>query len=164
MRAVLLLSCADQKGLVASVSDFIYRNDGSIVDADQHTDFERGVFLQRIEWEMEGFRVPRAEVASAFRPIAERFGMSWELRFSDDVPRVAIFVSKLGHCLEDLLWRHRAGELRADVPLVLSNHEDLRSRAAASGVPFHVEPRPPAEGSAAERDLLALLSEQRIDV
>lgn len=125
VRAVLLLSCADQKGLVATVADWIYRLGGNIVEADQHSDLEMGVFLQRVEWDLDGFRLGREEIGAAFRPMAERFGMRWDLRFTDQVARMAILVSKLGHCLYDLLWRQKAGEFRAEVPLVVSNHEDL---------------------------------------
>jgi formyltetrahydrofolate deformylase len=138
MRAVLLLSCRDQKGLVASVSDFIYRNGGNIVHADQHTDTEHGLFLQRVEWEMDGFSLPRSEVAAGFESIAQRFAMTWQLRFSDNVPRMAVFVSKLDHCLYDLLLRHRAGELAAEIPFVISNHEDLRGIADHFGLPYFV--------------------------
>jgi formyltetrahydrofolate deformylase len=164
MRAVLLLSCPEQKGIVATVSDFIYRNDGNIVDADQHTDFEGNLFLQRIEWELDGFRIPRDAVADAFRPVAERFGMSWSLRFSEDVPRMAILVSKLDHCLHDLLWRQRDGELRAEVPLVLSNHEELRSVAASFGVPFSVHRITPETKAQEEQKILAQLTQERIDL
>src|SRR3990172_3203538 len=143
--ATLLITCRDQKGLVAAVSDFLYRNNGNIIHADQHTDpstslragLEEGVFLQRVEWELDSFAIAREEIAAAFRPIAERFGMTWSLHFSDVVPRLAIFVSKLPHCLYDLLARWRMGEFRAEVPLVVSNHDDLRSIVEGFGVPFH---------------------------
>ena len=135
--ATLLISCHDQKGLVAAVSDFLYRNDGNIIHADQHTDPEEAVFLQRVEWELDGFAVPREGIEAAFRPIADRFGMTWRLRFSDEVPRVAVFVSKLAHCLYDILARWRMGEYRASVPLIISNHEDNREVADEFGVPFH---------------------------
>jgi formyltetrahydrofolate deformylase len=164
MRAILLLSCPEQKGIVATVSDFIYRNDGNIVDADQHTEFESNLFLQRIEWEMDGFRIPREALAAAFRPIADRFSMSWSLRFSEDVPRMAILVSKLDHCLHDLLWRHRAGELRAEVPLVLGNHEELGALAASFGVPFHAYRITPETKAGEEARMLAQLTEERIDL
>src|SRR3990172_5205776 len=150
--ATLLLSCRDQKGLVAAVSDFLYRNDGNIIHADQHTDAstrsagsgqaslstgqEEGVFLQRVEWELKGFAVPREGIAEAFEPIAQRFGMTWSLRFSDYVPRIAVFASKLPHCLYDLLGRRRMAEFRAEVPLVVSNHEELRGIAESFGVPY----------------------------
>jgi formyltetrahydrofolate deformylase len=164
MRAILLLSCPEQKGIVATVSDFIYRNDGNIVDADQHTEFESDLFLQRIEWEMEGFRIPREALAAAFQPIADRFSMSWSVRFSEDVPRMAILVSKLDHCLHDLLWRHRAGELRAEVPLVLGNHEELGALAASFGVPFHAHRITPETKAREEARMLAQLMEERIDL
>ncbi len=162
MRAVLLVSCPDQKGLVACVSDFIYRNDGNIVHADQHTDFEQRVFLQRVEFDLDGFRIPRDLIAGAFRGVAERFSMAWELRFSDDVPRLAIFVSKLDHCLYDLLWRQRGGELRAEIPLVVSNHGDLRPVAESFGVAYHVHKITPETKAEEEPKIEALLQRERI--
>src|SRR3990172_11355681 len=121
--AVLLISCPDQRGVVAAVSDFIYRNDGNIIHAGQHTDQEEHIFLQRVEWALNGFRIPRREIADAFRPLTERFGMAWDLRFSDYVSRMAIFVSKMDHCRYDLLWRQQTKEFKAKIPLVVSNHE-----------------------------------------
>jgi formyltetrahydrofolate deformylase len=162
--AVLLLSCPDQKGLVAAVSDFLYRNNGNIIHADQHTDREGAVFLQRVEWELESFAIAREEIAEAFRPVAERFGMTWSLHFSDVVARVAIFVSTLPHCLYDLLARWRMGEFRADVPLVVSNHDDLRSIAEDFGVDFRRVSVTPETKAATEAQLLAELKEQRIDL
>jgi formyltetrahydrofolate deformylase len=134
--AVLLLSCPDQKGIVAAVSDFLYRHDGNIIHADQHTDAEEGVFLQRVEWELAGFGVARDGIAEAFRPIAERFGMSWTLHFSDERPRIAVLASTLPHCLYDILARWRMGEYHADVPLVISNHADLQPIAQQFNVDF----------------------------
>ena len=162
--AVLLLSCKDKKGLVAATSDFIYRNSGNIVHADQHVDAEQGIFLQRIEWELGGFRIPRAELSEAFRPIAEKLGMQWELRFSDHVPRIAIFVSKLEHCLYDLLLRHRAGEFQAEIPLVISNHADLRPIVEAFGPGYHHFPITKGTRHAQEAKQMVLLEEQRIDL
>ncbi len=162
--AVLLLSCADQKGLVAAVSDFLYRNNGNIIHADQHTDLEEGVFLQRVEWELAGFAIPRGEIGQAFQPIAERFSMSWSLRFSDYVPRVAVFVSKLAHCLYDLLARWRMGEFQAGVPLVISNHPDHRDIAQDFGVAYHSFPITPETREAQEERIIDKLEEQRIDL
>jgi formyltetrahydrofolate deformylase len=162
--ATLLISCSDQKGLVAAVSDFLYRNDGNIIHADQHTDQEESVFLQRVEWELNGFGVARDDIAGAFGPIADRFGMEWSLRFSDYVPRIALFTSKLPHCLYDILARWRMGEFRAHIPLIISNHDDHRGIAQDFGVEFHhlpvtAETKGEQEGSAAK-----LLEEARIDV
>src|SRR3989304_950341 len=162
--AVLLLSCPDQKGLVAAVSDFLYRNDGNIIHADQHTDQEEGVFLQRVEWELAGFAVPRDEIAAAFEPIARRFDMAWSLRFSDYLPRVALFVSKLPHCLYDLLARWRMGEFRAEVPVVVSNHDDHRPIADSFGLEYRSFDIKPETKAAQEQRILELLEEKRIDL
>ncbi len=163
-RAVLLLTCREQRGIVATVSDFIYRNNGNIVDAAEHTDFESNLFLQRIEWDMDGFLLPRDELEAAFAPIASRLGMTYALRFSDQLPRMAIFVSRLDHCLHDLLWRHRSGELRAEIPFVLSNHEDLRPVAESFGIPFHVHPVTGLTREVEEPAILARLSAERVDL
>ena len=162
--AVLLLSCRDQKGLVAGTSDFIYRNNGNIAHADQHIDVEAGLFLQRVEWELAGFRIPRAEVADAFRPIAEKFGMQWELHFSDYVPRMGIFVSKLEHCLSDLLIRQRMGEFAAEIPLVISNHPDLQQLVETFGPEYHFYPITKETKAAQEKKQVELLEQERIDL
>jgi len=162
--AVLLISCADQRGLVASVSDFLYRNDGNIVHADQHTDREEGVFLQRVEWEIDGFAIPRDGIARAFRPIAERFGMAWSLHFSDEMPRAAILVSKMHHCLYDLLARWRLGEFRCEIPLVISNHSDARPIAEEFGIPFHHLPVTRDTRAEQEARIVDLLESERVDV
>jgi len=162
--AVLLISCPDQRGVVAAVSDFIYRNDGNIIHADQHTDQEKRIFLQRVEWELDGFHIPRSEIAGAFRPLGERFGMAWDLRFSDYVPRMAIFVSKMDHCLYDLLWRQRTGEFKAEIPLVISNHPDLQPIAESLGVEYHCYPMTPETKADQERRIIEKLEEQRVDL
>src|SRR3990170_4202340 len=170
--AVLLLSCRDQKGLVAAVSDFLYRNNGNIIHADQHTDpstslragQEEGVFLQRVEWELADFAIPRGGIAEAFAPIAQRFGMTWSLRFSDYVPRVAVFVSNLPHCMYDLLARWRMGEFRAEVPLVISNHVDLQAIVEGFGVAYHRFDITPETKADQEERIIAMLEEQGIDL
>jgi formyltetrahydrofolate deformylase len=138
--AILLLSCPDRKGIVAGISEFIYKNDGNIVHADQHTDPEKGVFFMRIEWELPGFKIPREELSNTFAPLANKFDMEWDLRFSDHVPPVALFVSKHDHCLYDLLLRHKAGEFQAEIPLIISNHPDLRPVAESFGIKYLVYP------------------------
>lgn len=162
--AVLLLSCPDQKGLVAAVSDFLYRNNGNITHADQHTDLEKDIFLQRVEWELADFAIPRDQIGEAFRPIAERFHMTWSLHFSDYVSRIAVFVSKLPHCMYDLLARWRMGEFRADIPLIISNHPDLRSIAEDFGVEYQCFPISPETKAAQEEHTIEKLEEQRIDL
>ena len=134
--AVLLLSCPDQPGVVAATADFVYRHGGNIVDAQQHTDRTDGVFFQRVEFLLEGCDLGRDEIEPAFRPIVERFDMQCAVRFSDDVPRVGVLVSKEAHCLVDLLARSRRGELAIDVPVVISNHPDHAEVAEWFGVEF----------------------------
>ncbi len=162
--AVLLLSCADQKGLVAVVADFLYQHQGNIIHADQHTDQEEGVFLQRVEWELDGFALPREEIEAAFQPIAERFAMTWSLSFSDAVPRIAVFVSKLPHCLYDLLARWKMGEFQAEIPLIVSNHDDLASIAEDFGVEYRAFAITNETKQESERQIMELLDEQEIDV
>ena len=164
VRAVLLLSCRDQKGLVATVADFIYRENGNIIHADQHNDSEEGIFVQRIEWELAGFHVPRENLAEAVQPIAHRFGMTWSLHFSDYVPRIAIFVSQQAHCLYDLLARQRMGELRAEIPLILSNHPDLQPIADKFGIEYSWLPMSPETKAVQEPLIIEKLEEQRIDL
>jgi formyltetrahydrofolate deformylase len=164
VRAILLASCKDQRGIVASVSDFVNRNGGNILDFDQHTDLDDGTFLQRLSWDLAGFAVPREGIAEAFRPIAQRFGMEFEVRFSDHVPRLAILVSKLDHCLFDLLWRRRIGELRADVSFVISNHPDLQSVAESFGVPYFVHPITIETRASEEQAMLRRLREADVEL
>jgi formyltetrahydrofolate deformylase len=164
LTATLLISCPDQRGLVATVSDFVFRNGGNILHADQHTDREQGVFLQRVEWEMEGFGVPRERFGEAFAPVADRFGMSWSLHYSDEVPRIAIFVSQLSHCLYDLLARWRSGDLRVEIPLIVSNHETLRPIAEQYGVPFEQFEITRETKAAEEQRIMQRLAEERIDL
>ncbi|MBD1924070.1 formyltetrahydrofolate deformylase [Microcoleus sp. FACHB-831] len=135
--ATLLVSCPDQRGLVAKIANFIYSNGGNIIHADQHTDFAAGLFLTRIEWQLEDFNLPREYIAPAFNAIAQPLQAKWELHFSDTVPRMAIWVSKQDHCLFDLIWRHRAKEFAAEIPLIISNHPDLKDVAAQFGIEYH---------------------------
>lgn len=161
--AILLLSCPDRKGLVAGVANFIFQNNGNIIHADQHTDMERLIFFQRVEWELRGFRIPREEIADAFRPLAESFDMTWDLRFSDDVCRTAIFVSKAEHCIYDLLLRQRIGELKTTIPLIVSNHADLRPIGDTFGIPFQCYDVNGSTQAVAEHQILERLEKDSID-
>lgn len=134
--ATLLISCPDRQGIVCAVTDFLMRHNGNIIDLEQHTDTEEQIFFMRVEWELSGFALPRDSIAETFSPISERFDMKVELRFSDHKPRLAIFVSKLPHCLLDLLARKSSGDLNAEIPLILSNHADLEPMARMHGIDF----------------------------
>ena len=134
--AVLLLSCPDQPGIVAAVADFVFRHGGNIIDAQQHTDRTDGVFFQRVEFLLDGCDLARDEIAPALQPLVDQFAMECAVRFSDDVPRVGVMVSREAHCLVDLLARSRRGELPVDIPVVISNHLDHAEVAAWFGVEF----------------------------
>ncbi len=162
--ATLLLSCPDQKGLVATMADWVYRHDGNIVHADQHTDASESVFFQRIEFELEGFDLERAEIVPALSPLLERFAMRCDVRFSDERPKVAVLVSKQAHCMYDLLARWRMGELEAEIPLVISNHPDHADVAAHFDVDFAHLPVTPESRIEQESAMLALLAEHDIDL
>ncbi len=162
--AILLVSCPDQPGIVAAVSAFLYENQGNIVDVDQHVDSEYGVFLMRVEWETNGFAVARDEIGSAIAPLAEKFSMDWSLYFSDIVSRAALFVTRDNHCLYDLLSRHESGELRMEIPLIVSNREDLRPAAERFGIPFHHIPITKETKAEQEEKEIALLHEHQIDL
>ena len=127
--AVLLISCPDRRGLIAGVTDFIYRNNGNIEHLDQHVDPALGVFFMRIEWSLDGFSVPRERIHTDFSEVAAKFSMEWKLHFSDERPKFAIFVSKSLHCLYDILSRYREGWFNAEIPVIISNHRDAEDVA-----------------------------------
>ncbi len=141
---------------MATVADFVWRNGGNIVHAEQHTDTSAGMFFQRVEFELDGFVFSRDRLDFAFQPIADRFGMDVQIRFSDDRPRLAVLTSKASHCLTDLLARWKAGEVSAELVLVASNHPDHRDLCGFYGVPFHELPvrEDPAAQDEAMRQLL----------
>lgn len=162
--AILLISCPDRAGIVATLSTFLYENRGNIVDINQHVDLEEGAFFMRVEWELEGFAIAREGIAAALTPIVERFAMRWELHFSDIVPRAALFVTKDNHCFYDLLSRHESGELAMEIPLIVSNREDLKPVAERFGIPFRHFPITAATKEAQERAEIAMLQEEQVDL
>ena len=136
----LLVSCPDQRGIVAALAQVLYGHGANILDSDQHTDATAGVFFQRIRFECSDLRTDRSSLEKANSEVAARMGMSWKLCEEGIPKRVALFVSRTDHCLFDLLLRHRSGELRCEIPLILSNHPDLEPVANQFGIPFHVVP------------------------
>jgi formyltetrahydrofolate deformylase len=162
--AVLLISCPDQKGLTAGISDFIYRNNGNILHADEHREDHQNLFLMRVEWDLAGFAIEMKDFAQKFAPIAARFEMKWRVALTSYRPRVALFVSRYDHCLIDLLYRHRAAELACDIPLIVSNHPDVQPLADFYRVPLHVIPMTRENKPEAERAQLELLAPQNIDL
>ncbi|MEH2059098.1 MAG: formyltetrahydrofolate deformylase [Nostoc sp.] len=162
--ATLLISCPDQRGLVAKFANFIYSNGGNIIHADQHTDFAAGLFLTRIEWQLDGFNLPREFIAPAFNAIAQPLGAKWEIRFSDTVPRIAIWVSRQDHCLFDLIWRQRAKEFIAEIPLIISNHSNLKVVAEQFNIEFQHIPITKDNKSEQESKQLEILRQYKIDL
>lgn len=136
--ATLLISCPDRRGLVASITEFIFKNEGNILHLDQHVDVESNVFFMRVEWDLATFKIWRDKIPAAFVTIAEKYDMAWTLHFSDITPRMALFVSKQSHCLYDILSRWQAGEFNVDIPLIISNHPTLESVADQFGIPYYV--------------------------
>jgi len=162
--AVLLISCPDRKGQVARISDFIFRHDGNILHADHHVDAEAGLFLMRVEWDLAGFGLAKDEIAGRFEGLARELALEWRLRFTDEIPRSAILVSRQDHCLYDLLLRRRAGELNADFALVVSNHPDHAGIARYFEAEYLSFPVSPENKPAQEAQILGALAERRIQL
>ncbi len=159
----LLISCPDRKGLISAISSFVSMHDGNILSADQYVS-DSETFFMRLEIEGEGFGLAREEFAGAFAPLARRYGMAWRVSHTGTPKRMAILVSRYDHCLIDLLWRWDARELDAEIPLVVSNHRDLASRAEQYGIPFHHLPVTIETKAKQEPEILRLLSENDVDV
>lgn len=139
--AILLMHCPDAKGIVANVTEFIDNNNGNVIDIDEHVDREENVFFMRVEWELSNFLIPADKIGDFFNTqIAAKYEMTWNIYFSDKKPRMAIFVSKMSHCLYDLLSRVQSGEWNVEVPLIISNHPDMEPVAKSFGIPYYVFP------------------------
>ena len=158
--AMLLLHCPDVQGIISEITKFITDNHGNIVYLDQYVDREDGMFFMRLEWELEKFTIPREKIEDIISTLyAKRYNMDFNLYFNDDKPRMAIFVSKMSHCLYDLLARYKAGEWNVDIPCIVSNHENLRYVAEQFDIPYYVwsikkDHSNKAEVEAAEMELL----------
>ena len=162
--AILLIQCPDRKGLDATIADFIYRRGGNILRFEQHQAGEEHFYLARIEWDLNGFQLDLKEFPDKFAPIVEEFSMKWRIALSNYRPRVAIFVSRHDHCLVDLLYRHRNGELACDIAMIVSNHPDARRDAEFYGIPYRVIPVTKENKPDAERQELELLRNNEIDL
>ncbi len=162
--AIMLVHCPDQKGLVAAVTEFIAKNNGNILYLDQHVDASKQVFFMRVEWELSNFAIQDEHIAKQFEDqIAKKYGMQSEIYFSDDVPRMAIFVSKLPHCLYDILSRWKANEIKVEIPLVISNHANLQPVAEQFGIDFHLFEISKKNKAKQEQEQLELLRQHDID-
>jgi formyltetrahydrofolate deformylase len=157
-RARMLISCPDQPGIVAAVSKFLYEYGANILQSDQYTmDPEGGMFFIRIEFDLENLVNRRADLEGEFTVIAKQFSMDWQIFLPSQRKKVAIFVSKEDHCLHELLWHWRAGDLEADISMVISNHQDMRSLVEPFGIPYHYVPVTAEKKEEAEQRHLTLL-------
>jgi len=162
--AILLISSPDQKGLVHAVTQFIYTNGGNVIDLEQHVDTQDGRFFMRVAWDLSDFVIPRANLADAFqRALATPFEMDWQLYFADETPRMAIFVSKHDHCLFDILARYQSGDLKVEIPLVISNHPDLEQAVSALGIKYVYLPVNKENKAEVEAQQRALLEQHKVD-
>ncbi|MGL5064195.1 MAG: formyltetrahydrofolate deformylase [Microcoleus sp.] len=162
--ATLLIACPDRQGLVALLANFIASHNGNIIHADHHTDFTAGLFLSRLEWQLDNFDLKTSEIAPAFSEVVKDLQASWQLHFSDRIRRIAIWVSRQDHCLLDLIWRHKAREIRCEIPLIVSNHENLRPIAAQYGIDFEYIPITKDTKAIQEAQQLEILKKYQIDL
>ena len=154
--AILRIHCPDQRGLVARVTDFIQRNNGNVVALDQHTDKIESRFFMRIEWELDGFELTKEQIATPCH-------MVWSLDFSDRIPRMAIMVSKMSHCLYDLLARYQGGELPVEIPIIVGNHEAMAEVAKQFDIPFHLLKITKENKAEQEKIQMKLMKDNNID-
>lgn len=164
MTVTLLLHCPDKPGIIADITNFITENRGNVVYLAQFVDRVENVFFMRIEWEIDGFLIPKDKIGDYFRTLyASKYDMDFNLYFSDKNPRMAIFVSKMSHCLFDLLSRYSAGEWNVEVPLIVSNHPDMKHVAEMFGIPYYIYPITKENRLEQETAMMQLLEEQNID-
>ena len=161
---ILQFICPDKPGLVSDLASWIASKNGNIRHADHHTDADAKLFLSRIEWDLDGFLLDKNEINSEVILLEQRLNGKAVLSFSDDFPNVAIFVSKQSHCLVDLLWRVKAGELAMKVPLVISNHSDLEGICLDFGIPFQLIEIDKNNKANSESKILDLLKQYKIDL
>jgi formyltetrahydrofolate deformylase len=166
--AILLISCPDRKGEVATIADFVYRHNGNILHADEHADEESGLFLMRVEFDPKDFDIDLsqkdlADFERQFSPIAAAFNMKWRLAQSSQRQRMIILVSKYDHCLVDLLYRHKSGELACDIPLIISNHADNQAIADFYKIPYAIVPVAKNNKEEAEARIHSLLEQHQPD-
>ena len=162
--AILLIYCPDKQGILAAVTEFLNENRGNIIYLDQHVDHEEGLFYMRVEWELEKFAIPREKISDYFETlIARKFSMKYALHFSDRKPRMAIFVSKMSHCLFDILSRYTAGDWDTEIPLIISNHDTLRPVAQRFGIDFVLIEKNNSNKAEQEKRELEILQQYNID-
>lgn len=163
--AILLMHCPDVKGIVHAVTEFVLTNQGNIIKLDQHVDEDEDRFFMRVEWDLADFTIPEAKIGEYFQTLlGSKFHIQWKLHFSTHMPRLALFVSKYGHCLYDLLSRYESGDLNVEIPLIISNHKKFENLATRFNIPFHHYPITKSNKIELERLQIDLLKKNNIDV
>ncbi|MEO9474203.1 MAG: formyltetrahydrofolate deformylase [Cyclobacteriaceae bacterium] len=164
LNAILLIHCTDRKGLIATVTQFLTDHNGNIVDLDEHVEKENGIFLMRVQWDLEGFDIKKEDIQHVFEEeVANKYEMTWQLHFTDKLPRMAIFVSKSSHCLNDILSRHYSGEWQIEIPVIVSNHKDHKAVADRYEIPFYHYDITKENKAEIEAQQLALMDELKVD-
>lgn len=162
--AILRMHCPDQAGIITVITGFINENGGNIVYLDQYVDRNNGIFYMRIEWELDNFIIPKEKISDYFNTLyAQRYNMSFHISFTERVQRMAIFVSKMSHCIYDLLARYTAGEWDVEIPLIISNHPDLSIIGQQFNIPFEVIPITKDNKAEQEAKEFELLDRYNID-
>lgn len=162
--AIVLIECPDQQGIVSSVTEFIYSNNGNIIDLDQYTDHENNHFFMRVEWNINEFNIHRDKIKEYFDTLlGKRFGINFNLYFDDRKPKMGLFVTKLSHCLFDLLGRWQSGELDIEIPVVVSNHESLKDVVEKFGIPYYYLPITKDNKKEQEQRQLEIMTEHDVD-
>ncbi|NLR92422.1 formyltetrahydrofolate deformylase [Flammeovirga agarivorans] len=162
--AILLMHCPDQKGIISYTTQFIHENQGNIVYLDQYVDREENRFYMRIEFDLDSFLIPKEKIKDYFSTLlAQKYNMTFKLYFSDQKPRMALFVTKMSHCLYDILSRADSGELQVDIPLIVSNHETLKKVADKFNIPFYHFEMNKANKAEQEEKQIQLMGELNID-
>jgi formyltetrahydrofolate deformylase len=163
LTAVLLWSCADKKGLVSRIANFIFERGGNIIDLDEHVDKHESMFFLRVAWDMKEFSIAPDKLEKTILPLAEEYDARWSIRLDDKKRRLAIFVSKYDHCLQEILWRHELKEFDADISMIISNHYEIGYLAERYDIPFHVFPITKENKAEQEFKEIELLWKEQID-
>jgi formyltetrahydrofolate deformylase len=163
LTATLLLTCPDQRGIVSKIAQFIFERNGNIVDLDEHVDEEDHIFFLRVTWDLKTFSVPPDKLEEIFQPLAREYQATWSIRLNKNKRKIAIFVSKYAHCLQEILWRHDLREFDAEIALIISNHPDLGFLADRYHIPFHLFPITKENKALQEKKELELIRSEKID-
>ena len=162
--ATMLIYCPDEKGIILSVTNYISTNNGNIVDLDQHVDSEQKIFFMRVEWTLSDFNIPRVNIGAHFgSEVAQKYQMQYTVHFRDEKIRMALMVSKMDHCFNDILSRYKSGEWNVEIPLIISNHSDMEETANRFGIPYHYIPVSKQTKVEQEKKQLQLLSDNKIE-